>query len=1555
LFPRCDHTLGAMWKAQPGAKALALLALLGTFLVDQTHAAACDSNPCQNLATCTESGTDYTCTCRHGWTGTKCESSYACLSNPCDNGGTCTDSADKLTWSCACDTNWNNAAGAPMGCTLWEACKQASPCPCAGTNLANNYCDGDANTKTCNYHPANDPLYFHCKADACVSSPCANGGVCTTSGTDDELYTCTCADSGPNSFYSGTNCDQYTPYIENPCMNNGTSSGLDANGNWACDCTADYIGNQCQTANTPCNVTPCLNGGFCVDSVDLTSRECKCGSLYQGTDCEQYIPCESNPCLNTATCTNRNSDDSAAGFDIYKCACQSVPKTVPVVYTATYSGLECEQEVACSSSPCMNAGTCSNGVGGPNNAADGMYTCACSFGFFGTRCENEYACLSNPCENGGTCSHPTADPSFSTFACACTEKYDEGDPVRCSIIDYCDPNPCPAHSNVCSPNANEDGYVCGCASGYSGDTCDVFVACDSNPCLNGGLCQNTNNNADYTCGCSGYYQGTQCETHLPCSSNPCAAGSTCVASNGDWSCNCPATTTGPECDVQIKCSSTPCQNNGVCTDWDDNHANPWDGYTCECSFGWYNSLSAHGDCDMQYPCATNPCLNGGTCTNSVDLTSYVCECVTGYAGLTCATHSACDANPCGASETCNPTSATTFECTCNTGYTGAACDEFQACLSTPCKHGGYCTNSNNNADWSCSCGHHYTTDDCDKFVPCSSNPCVNGGVCGNSGDYASFSCTCDAAYNGVTCETSIPCAAAPCLNGGICTNAADFSTYTCACAFGFSGNDCESMVPCFAAPCKNGGDCTNIALTGYTCVCTGPWTGADCDVYTHCNPNPCGSESCAPNQALDGYECFCSTPGYTGANCDIFEPCLTTPCQNGGICENTGTGPTDYTCTCFTGFTGSDCELNIPCFASPCINGGTCSNSNDWLTYTCACLPENAGVNCENSYPCDAGPCQNDGVCTNSNDLQNYSCACNFGFTGSDCENTFPCKSNPCKNNASCRDDLAQNKYTCNCPYQGGWAGDTCETFSSCTSAPCKNGGTCNPVENNATDFTCSCTAEYTNTNSLSFCETLITCSSNPCLNGGVCVNSDDFASYTCNCAEDYTGVECASLIPSVFPAIYDNVFNDADNAKYIEDISIAKQGIKAIKNAINKELTKTVDCLESLNTTQKRKVCMDKCDELVKVKPVAPFIHMGIHNFFYPFTAKRALSKSLFDMSFMYLEKFGFHERVPECITECAILQCPTESAEIRTELQRALGNFSPASKGGSKSAGRHPQLDWAHLVKAYDGEASYQPLDGYNIFALQDSDEDGFHTMTFPTGVLQDDAVAPLLNKQQQSSWFIGTQLAAVHDFHYWSLFMTSTDKTRTGLFDLTSALAEDAFLTKIVENTKFNSGTKYASIEKLKGGIHTEGKKWMVGSGQVTHFKSLLPTILGGATPNPYLTFMQELSADDSTLLATLGYNELPADQKAAIKLRIKTTVRVLVAMRRLFYFMELRYLGHLIKLSLFLAIVAGLFLTCCCCCCCCTCCQILPCCYRTKVITKKILKTDGGERPRTSGGE
>merc|ERR1712117_792705 len=151
-------------------------------------------------------------------------------------------------------------------------------------------------------------------------------------------------------------------------------------------------------------------------------------------------------------------------------------------------------------------------------------------------------------------------------------------------------------------------------------------------------------------------------------------------------------------------------------------------------------------------------------------------------------------------------------------------------------------------------------------------------------------------------------------------------------------------------------------------------------------------------------------------------------------------------------------------------------------------------------------------------------------------------------------------------------------------------------------------------------------------------------------------------------------------------------------------KLVKTTTCLRSLTSVQTDQCVAEgekKFDEITENKPSPVFKYM-YKTIFTESTAQRSLSKMLFDMSFQYMETYGFHWSHGSAIVECAKLYCSTDKNDIEQELEEVLSLFRPQNKGGARSAGKHPDLDWSKMVMAYDGESTHFPQDGFNFWLL-------------------------------------------------------------------------------------------------------------------------------------------------------------------------------------------------------------------------------------------------------------
>lgn len=76
-------------------------------------------------------------------------------------------------------------------------------------------------------------------------------------------------------------------------------------------------------------------------------------------------------------------------------------------------------------------------------------------------------------------------------------------------------------------------FSCECTSGWTGQNCGEEInECDSDPCLNGALCQESTIPGQFVCLCPPFYTGTFCHQHSnPCDplTDPCRNNSTCLS------------------------------------------------------------------------------------------------------------------------------------------------------------------------------------------------------------------------------------------------------------------------------------------------------------------------------------------------------------------------------------------------------------------------------------------------------------------------------------------------------------------------------------------------------------------------------------------------------------------------------------------------------------------------------------------------------------------------------------------------------------------------------------------------------------------------------------------------------------------------------------------------------------------------------------------------------------------------------------------------------------------------------------------------------------------
>ncbi|XP_076821854.1 complement receptor type 2-like isoform X2 [Clavelina lepadiformis] len=142
----------------------------------------------------------------------------------------------------------------------------------------------------------------------------------------------------------------------------------------------------CEIDINPCSNNPCQNGGLCRKTDN--SFKCNCIKPYKGDICDQAVTCDRPDVTSSIEITGKHEDTYIHGSTIsFECKSQNEVLSGNTKITCTDRGTwnkipptSCRFD-PCSSSPCINGGTCHRSGRG--------YLCVCLGSAYGTNCEHE--------------------------------------------------------------------------------------------------------------------------------------------------------------------------------------------------------------------------------------------------------------------------------------------------------------------------------------------------------------------------------------------------------------------------------------------------------------------------------------------------------------------------------------------------------------------------------------------------------------------------------------------------------------------------------------------------------------------------------------------------------------------------------------------------------------------------------------------------------------------------------------------------------------------------------------------------------------------------------------------------------------------------------------------------------------------------------------------------------------------------------------------------------------------------------------------------------------
>ena len=406
----------------------------------------CAGDPCLNGGVCSDGVAGYTCECAAGYGGDNCEVDIDdCAANPCVN-GVCIDEVND--YICACVAGFQG-----------PNCEVAAVC--VDTDLGGVFPQtimGDLTGATDDYAPTcgqgggPDVTYqftapvagfysFDTIGTTAFDTMLAIYDVCggtevachddIVRGVDQDSVIELHLEAGQSVVVVADSfAGQVGPYVLNiglgtvddcapdPCQNGSACTNVGFS--YACDCTGDFFGGECQLDAGSC---PCLDPaegdglyriaveGLLDTPVSCTTEPDTISGLSQAFFDAPDTFFVGDDGAGGQTCTTQIFTDF--GFPALPITSEQAQDCTDLIISAAASaGLTCTPPVdACEPNPCVN-GTCeSNG---------GSYTCACDEGYEGTNCDSPVA-VSCPCSD-----MPFWIAAFEQAPSDCTESFFTG-------------------------------------------------------------------------------------------------------------------------------------------------------------------------------------------------------------------------------------------------------------------------------------------------------------------------------------------------------------------------------------------------------------------------------------------------------------------------------------------------------------------------------------------------------------------------------------------------------------------------------------------------------------------------------------------------------------------------------------------------------------------------------------------------------------------------------------------------------------------------------------------------------------------------------------------------------------------------------------------------------------------------------------------------------------------------------------------------------------------------------------------------------------------------